>query len=165
MSTTGLLRLTINIWMALIAVDGFGQRLEWARNGPVLSAGVASSLKASDSDDHSQDPRVSEFRQRLERSFEVFDGDSTEAMSAFVRRDGSDKTTSSRAAVNRMFSYDVEANKGDDLLCEGEDCDMDGEECEIPDTFKVRSSAESVDVMSLLGIRRAEPLRVRKDWQ
>jgi hypothetical protein len=164
MSTSRLLRLTINILTALVAVDGFGQRLEWTRNGPVLSAGVASSLKASDSDDHSQDASVSEFRQRLERSFEVFDGDSTEAMSAFVRRDSSDKAAS-RAAVDRMYSYDAEATKGDDLLCEGEDCDMDGEECKIPDTFKVFPSAESLDVMSFLGIRRAEPLRVRKDWQ
>mmetsp|Transcript_17116 Transcript_17116/g.32703 ORF Transcript_17116/g.32703 Transcript_17116/m.32703 type:complete len:211 (+) Transcript_17116:125-757(+) len=45
--------------------------------------------------------------------------------------------------------------------CCGFDCD---EQCEIPEEYKLTSEAPKVDVMSFLGIRRAEPLRVGRDW-
>ena len=160
MWTLRLLRLSINIVTACAMADAFGQRLEWTRNGLHASCG-GSSLRASDGEDHSKDPTISEFRKRLELSFEAFDGDSEAAMSAYTRQD----SKSSITAAGRMFQYDIEATDNGDLLCEGHDCDMDGEECQIPDAFKTLPSAESVDVMSFLGIRRAEPLRVQTDWQ
>ncbi|EED96675.1 predicted protein [Thalassiosira pseudonana CCMP1335] len=49
--------------------------------------------------------------------------------------------------------------------CCGDECD---EQCDIPEHYKVFSSTNDkipkVDVMSFLGIRRAEPLRVQRDW-
>ena len=36
------------------------------------------------------------------------------------------------------------------------------QQCDIPEEFKV--AAPKVDVMSFLGIRRAEPLQVQRDW-
>mmetsp|Transcript_5039 Transcript_5039/g.5722 ORF Transcript_5039/g.5722 Transcript_5039/m.5722 type:complete len:177 (+) Transcript_5039:97-627(+) len=42
--------------------------------------------------------------------------------------------------------------------CKGDECEV--EQCEIPDRFKETSNDSSVgDVMSFLGIRRAEPLK------
>ncbi|KAL7485189.1 hypothetical protein ACHAW6_010790 [Cyclotella cf. meneghiniana] len=47
--------------------------------------------------------------------------------------------------------------------CCGDDCD---EQCDIPEDYKrfARTDAPKVDVMSFLGIRRPEPLRVQRDW-
>lgn len=45
-----------------------------------------------------------------------------------------------------------------DGTCLGESCDQ----CDIPEEYKV--AAPKVDVMSFLGIRRAQPLQVSRDW-
>ncbi|KAL3795273.1 hypothetical protein HJC23_008358 [Cyclotella cryptica] len=47
--------------------------------------------------------------------------------------------------------------------CCGDECD---EQCDIPEDYKrfTRTDAPKVDVMSFLGIRRPEPLRVQRDW-
>ena len=41
--------------------------------------------------------------------------------------------------------------------------------CEIPEDFKLLPGVDSAEIMSFLGIRRAEPLRVKnsqgQDWQ
>jgi len=46
--------------------------------------------------------------------------------------------------------------------CYGDTCGGDDDQCDIPEEFKV--AAPKVDVMSFLGIRRAEPLQVQRDW-
>ncbi|KAL7528222.1 hypothetical protein ACHAWF_002486 [Thalassiosira exigua] len=46
--------------------------------------------------------------------------------------------------------------------CVGDKCGDDPEQCTIPDEYKV--ATPKVDVMSFLGIKRAEPLRVHRDW-
>ncbi|KAL7539097.1 hypothetical protein ACHAXR_010866 [Thalassiosira sp. AJA248-18] len=46
--------------------------------------------------------------------------------------------------------------------CYGDSCGDDGDQCDIPEEYKV--AAPKVDVMSFLGIRRAEPLQVQRDW-
>jgi hypothetical protein len=47
--------------------------------------------------------------------------------------------------------------------CYGEACGEDlDEQCDIPAEFKV--AEPKVDVMAFLGIRRAEPLQVQRDW-
>lgn len=53
---------------------------------------------------------------------------------------------------------EAEADDFDLSSCDGEDCD----ECVIPDDFKVMSGESSMDVMSFLGIRRVEPLKVMR---
>ncbi|KAL7514173.1 hypothetical protein ACHAXN_013275 [Cyclotella atomus] len=46
--------------------------------------------------------------------------------------------------------------------CCGEECD---EQCEIPEYYKRFANKDAkVDVMAFLGIKRAEPLRVQRDW-
>lgn len=46
--------------------------------------------------------------------------------------------------------------------CCGDDCD---EQCEIPEDYKRFADKDiKVDVMAFLGIKRAEPLRVQRDW-
>lgn len=48
--------------------------------------------------------------------------------------------------------------------CFGDSCGDDFDQCDIPEEYKV--AAPKVDVMSFLGIRRAEPLQVNslRDW-
>ena len=53
---------------------------------------------------------------------------------------------------------EAEADDFDFSSCDGEDCD----ECVIPDDFKTMSGESSIDVMSFLGIRRVEPLKVMR---
>lgn len=50
----------------------------------------------------------------------------------------------------------------DDGKCVGDSCGDDSDQCEIPESYKV--SSPKVDVMSFLGIRRAEPIKVQRDW-
>lgn len=50
----------------------------------------------------------------------------------------------------------------DEGLCSGDTCGDEYDQCDIPEEYKVASP--KVDVMSFLGIRRAEPLKVRRDW-
>eukprot|EP00571_Detonula_confervacea_P011239 CAMPEP_0172298716 /NCGR_PEP_ID=MMETSP1058-20130122/1242_1 /TAXON_ID=83371 /ORGANISM="Detonula confervacea, Strain CCMP 353" /LENGTH=179 /DNA_ID=CAMNT_0013008003 /DNA_START=52 /DNA_END=591 /DNA_ORIENTATION=+ len=50
----------------------------------------------------------------------------------------------------------------DEGLCTGESCGDENDQCDIPEEYKVASP--KVDVMSFLGIQRAEPLHVRRDW-
>lgn len=48
-------------------------------------------------------------------------------------------------------------------LCRGDSCGDEFDQCDIPEEFKV--AAPKVDVMSFLGIRRAQPLQVQRDFQ
>lgn len=48
----------------------------------------------------------------------------------------------------------------DDMVCRDDDCDT---ECEIPDDWK--GSTVHTDVLGFLGIKRAEPLNIRKRLQ
>lgn len=50
----------------------------------------------------------------------------------------------------------------EDGACFGDSCGDDLDQCDIPEEYKVASP--KVDVMSFLGIRRAEPLKVMRDW-
>mmetsp|Transcript_2446 Transcript_2446/g.3738 ORF Transcript_2446/g.3738 Transcript_2446/m.3738 type:complete len:185 (+) Transcript_2446:28-582(+) len=51
----------------------------------------------------------------------------------------------------------------DEGLCVGDSCGDEFDQCDIPEEYKV--TAPKVDVMSFLGIRRAEPLQVQRDFQ
>ncbi|CAB9506713.1 expressed unknown protein [Seminavis robusta] len=141
-----LLLLTIHA----VSVAGWGQRFEMASIGGGIFGVSSTALKASAEREH--DPQeIGAFRQRLEQSFGVFDGDSVDAMSSFVfRRD-----------IEEQRLLDMEGE------CEGDECDS-AEECQIPDAFKVLPDESAVDVMAFLGIKRAEPLRPKTnagDWQ
>lgn len=50
----------------------------------------------------------------------------------------------------------------DEGPCYGDSCGDEFDQCDIPEEYKV--AAPKVDVMSFLGIRRAEPLQVQRDW-
>jgi hypothetical protein len=38
------------------------------------------------------------------------------------------------------------------------------QQCDIPEHYKEFKGAPKVDVMSFLGIKRAEPIKVQRDW-
>jgi hypothetical protein len=107
---------------------------------------------------------LSDFRDKLERSFVVFDGDSNVPLGPFVANDGLDSNSavdeddlSSVGALDRL--YDLDPTLQDDdftYFCEGDLCDPD--ECLIPESFKISAGKDSVDVMAFLGIQRAEPI-------
>jgi len=134
---------------------------------------------------------LADFRQRLEVSFGVFDGDnSDDPLGAFLRDeendahfffrhsldDGNDSSEEEEehdivvGSLDRIFNTDATTTEEDEgiYMCEGDLCDL-GDECRIPDTFKAAHDKDSaVDVMAFLGIQRAKPLKVEKhdsEWQ
>eukprot|EP00573_Skeletonema_grethae_P000897 CAMPEP_0201687998 /NCGR_PEP_ID=MMETSP0578-20130828/1799_1 /ASSEMBLY_ACC=CAM_ASM_000663 /TAXON_ID=267565 /ORGANISM="Skeletonema grethea, Strain CCMP 1804" /LENGTH=215 /DNA_ID=CAMNT_0048172187 /DNA_START=73 /DNA_END=720 /DNA_ORIENTATION=- len=48
--------------------------------------------------------------------------------------------------------------------CLGDYCGDESEQCDIPEHYKEFKGAPKVDVMSFLGIKRAEPIHVQRDW-
>jgi len=48
--------------------------------------------------------------------------------------------------------------------CLGDYCGDESEQCDIPEHYKEFKDAPKVDVMSFLGIKRAEPIQVQRDW-
>jgi len=50
----------------------------------------------------------------------------------------------------------------DEGKCSGDFCGDEFDQCDIPDEYKIVSPA--IDVMSFLGIRRAVPVQVSRDW-
>ena len=139
---------------------------------------AVSSLKAKkEKQDSDEDRSFGDKRERLERSFSVFDGDSSDPLSAFLREDvnnndeGHSAVEDSEAgteqniivsSLDRLFNADDTDEEGI-YLCDGDNCDL-GDECKIP--FKMGPEDESVDVMAFLGIQRAEPLkRGVEEWQ
>ena len=115
-------------------------------------------------DDQDPEEHISNFRQRLERSFAVFDGDSDDPMSAFIRQESAlEEDRSVTQALDHLFQLDTIAETLAEEHCEGENCDLDiYGECAIPESFKIVAGEDSVDVMAFLGIRRAEPLKAKK---
>eukprot|EP00584_Thalassiosira_punctigera_P023830 CAMPEP_0172554158 /NCGR_PEP_ID=MMETSP1067-20121228/53440_1 /TAXON_ID=265564 ORGANISM="Thalassiosira punctigera, Strain Tpunct2005C2" /NCGR_SAMPLE_ID=MMETSP1067 /ASSEMBLY_ACC=CAM_ASM_000444 /LENGTH=178 /DNA_ID=CAMNT_0013342477 /DNA_START=81 /DNA_END=617 /DNA_ORIENTATION=- len=51
----------------------------------------------------------------------------------------------------------------DEALCFGDTCGGDDDQCDIPEEYKV--AYPKVDALAFLGIRRAEPLRVHRDFE
>ena len=58
------------------------------------------------------------------------------------------------------MTYELSAVSVPETFCSGEGCDSDEQDCLIPDEFKVLSDDDANEVLSYLGIRRAEPIRV-----
>jgi hypothetical protein len=50
----------------------------------------------------------------------------------------------------------------DEGKCSGDFCGDEFDQCDIPDEYKIVSP--TIDVMSFLGIRRAVPVQVSRDW-
>lgn len=143
-----------------------------------MTGNAVSSLKAKkDEQDSAEDESFGDYRERLERSFSVFDGDRSDPLSAFLREDVNHDDHGHSAVENhedgaeqniivssldRLFNTDDTDEEGI-YLCDGDDCDL-GDECKIP--FKMGPEDESVDVMAFLGIQRAEPVkRGAEEWQ
>eukprot|EP00543_Licmophora_paradoxa_P008009 CAMPEP_0202451050 /NCGR_PEP_ID=MMETSP1360-20130828/9560_1 /ASSEMBLY_ACC=CAM_ASM_000848 /TAXON_ID=515479 /ORGANISM="Licmophora paradoxa, Strain CCMP2313" /LENGTH=127 /DNA_ID=CAMNT_0049069515 /DNA_START=83 /DNA_END=463 /DNA_ORIENTATION=+ len=77
-------------------------------------------------------------------------------------RDENDETDLFRSQLERTYVFEYQASDSTpgwsdvEVQACGDDC----EECEIPDEYKI-SDEPQLDVMSFLGIKRAEPLRVK----
>lgn len=70
-----------------------------------------------------------------------------------------------RVHVDDWMDFDL-TDGAEEPYCVGECCGGDCEQCEIPEDFRVTANGDlpEVDVLAFLGIRRAEPLQVRQDW-
>ena len=138
------------------------------------------------SDQHEEEPseELRGFRERLERSFAIFDGDDNLPLNAFIWKDGDndmgvsssvadgDDETLAIRALDRVYDMDPSTLSEDDYAdyCEGDLCDPD--ECQIPESFKLAPGKAPMDVMAFLGIKRAEPIQAqqprqqdKKEWQ
>lgn len=116
--------------------------------------GILTALKARERDD---DEEYQFYRASLENTYllEYYEEDPAE----LVRK-------SLFEASQSLFQDELYAESLEllETECTGDDCD----ECLIPDEFKTLPGEETIDVMTFLGIRRAEPLRVERkssDWQ
>ena len=159
-------------------VRGFGQRFDFVVQGG-SHHNAASLLRAKKKDDHdgnsAADGSIGQYRERLERSFSVFDGATSDPLTAFLRDDdinnihGDDDDAEEDSEVStdqniivssldRLFNADDMDEEGI-YLCDGDNCDL-GDECKIP--FKMAPEEETVDVMAFLGIQRAAPVNSPK---
>lgn len=142
-------------------------------------------------DNEDSSTEIAAFRERLDETFGIFDGDDVNnPLGAFFGKnqdDDDDETTTSvvRQSLDRIYNIDVAAYAGldddgddDDNTvsfdfdvdnCVGDQCSLDDEECEIPEEFKLLPNTNTVNVMDFLGIQRAEPLKAHQtttdDWQ
>lgn len=172
-------QLLLTIYAIALAnpVVGFGQRFEVLKGASSVSRS-SSTLEVkkkdiSDSENNVNGDHLADYREALEHTFGVYDGDSHDPLQAFLSNKEDDEDdyeqTPIRSALDYLFNFDTTVEDDEGIyLCEGGDCDL-GEECLIPDTFKIVCDEESpVDVMAFLGIERAAPLKARKaaeEWQ
>ena len=99
---TPLLRARTTIYLLALAVPvaGWGQLFEPLRGQPARIATLLA-MKDGDREDYHN------FRERLERTYSTFDGDSDDPMSSFVRGDTDEEVESSIVrALDRMFEED-----------------------------------------------------------
>lgn len=116
--------------------------------GPVLHKGDSSTvLRLSRDDDH--EVELSAYRAHLEDTFLSVRPLSIDFFAEAPHR------LEEEFALDGVGGFDwVESAFS---TC-GEDC----EECEIPEAWKKIPEGEEIDVMGFLGIRRAEPIRVKR---
>jgi hypothetical protein len=111
-------------------------------------------LRARDNNyrDDGEDSLVIEaYRSKLQNRYDPYHGGHLDEM-AFVREKADNLATDFFAET-----FDVYPE---------EPCGDDCEECAIPEDWKTLSgSADQIDVMQFLGIRRAEPLLKAADWE
>jgi hypothetical protein len=104
---------------------------------------------------------MNDFVSRLEALYELDTSD--------IFRDDTDAAPSNSLDSKRLLEEGDRVVLGDWMEwdegpCYGDTCGGDDDQCDIPEEFKV--AAPKVDVMSFLGIRRAEPIQVQRqrDW-
>uniref|UniRef100_A0A7S2R1D0 Uncharacterized protein n=1 Tax=Eucampia antarctica TaxID=49252 RepID=A0A7S2R1D0_9STRA len=97
--------------------------------------------------DDSRDENIEMLRNDLETMFS-----NDRQLFQFDREDNQATTTSVTSSISNFGDW-VDASP-----CRGEEC----EQCEIPDEFKLPDTLSPVDVMAILGIQRAEPIRLNR---
>jgi hypothetical protein len=97
---------------------------------------------------------IQQYRSRLESAY-VTDTEESGGVYDFIQLEKDDK---SRNAVDPALPQNLSADWFEPC---GDDCD----ECEIPADMKILPHSQQVDVMTFLGIHRAEPLRKKQDWE
>jgi hypothetical protein len=95
---------------------------------------------------------IEQYRSRLETSYVTY-SEERDSIYDFIQQE-EDK---SGRAVGPALSQSLSADWFEPC---GDDC----EECEIPDDMKILPDSQQMDVMTFLGIHRAEPLRKKQDW-
>jgi hypothetical protein len=124
-------------------------------------------LKASsETDDRRDFDRLGDrsarsFRADLERTFALHDSTNRQGHQASSQ----DYISLDSSLLDELVGYhDVTYEPSfalpSEIFCKGDGCDSDEHDCLIPDEFKVLSDDAANEVLSYLGIRRAEPIRV-----
>mmetsp|Transcript_1585 Transcript_1585/g.2550 ORF Transcript_1585/g.2550 Transcript_1585/m.2550 type:complete len:215 (+) Transcript_1585:70-714(+) len=112
-----------------------------------------------------------EYLSRLER---LYDASSAAAASSSLleslKEDHDSVSSSSSPGQSLLYGEKQVVVLGDWMgweeggSCLGDYCGDDSEQCDIPEHYKEFKGAPKVDVMSFLGIKRAEPIQVQRDW-
>ena len=142
------------LFTTLTFVWAWGPRLDTLKRG----YDRGSILRASGQDyDPDEFILIQQYRSKLQKTF-VSSYEDTGFLGDLLRQDGFENTESLIDSLLQPPQNDQD----EELDVCGEDC----EDCEIPDDFKVLpGSKQRIDVMEFLGIRRAEPLRIHRDWE
>jgi hypothetical protein len=123
-------------------------------------------LKASsERDDRRDSDRIDDrvarsFRADLERTFALRDSTSRDAHSSAQDYLALDSSLLDELVGYHDVTYELSSVSVPETFCSGEGCDSDEQDCLIPDEFKVLSDDDANEILSYLGIRRAEPIRV-----
>eukprot|EP00565_Helicotheca_tamesis_P001171 CAMPEP_0185724182 /NCGR_PEP_ID=MMETSP1171-20130828/733_1 /TAXON_ID=374046 /ORGANISM="Helicotheca tamensis, Strain CCMP826" /LENGTH=154 /DNA_ID=CAMNT_0028391977 /DNA_START=90 /DNA_END=554 /DNA_ORIENTATION=+ len=110
--------------------------------------------KARNNDDESD--LIEFYRNSLERTYSAGGFSDDHSGSFFDEGEGCQLPSDDQVVLTTANIYNTDWFEACSQQAE------DWEQCEIPDDFKILSSANTGDIMSFLGIRRAEPLRVER---
>ena len=100
------------------------------------------------------------FRADLERTFALHESTNREGQSSAHDYFTLDSSLLDELVGYHDVTYESSFASPSETFCKGDGCDSDEDDCFIPDEFKVLSDDDANQVLSYLGIRRAEPIRV-----
>jgi len=113
-----------------------------------------------------------EYLSRLERLYDASSAAAASSSSLLesLKEDHDSVSSSSSPGQSLLYGEKQVVVLGDWMgweeggSCLGDYCGDDSEQCDIPEHYKEFKGAPKVDVMSFLGIKRAEPIQVQRDW-